>query len=141
MLREAKWVVETTKAAMKEAKGDGAAFKAHFRKAHAQRLRQEHGLVVEAVTEEEMTKSRDYSAGTFRLGLEDTMSVARWVGDNLISTGELQEVEDVVARMKAVTAGDIQRVAQRLFVNNELSMAMTGPNDETEGLRKVAASL
>lgn len=98
-------------------------------------------LVDEAVTEEEMTKSRDYSVGTFRLGLEDTMSVARWVGDNLISTGELQEVEDVVARMKAVTADDIQRVAQRLFVNNELSMAMTGPNDETEGLRKVAASL
>src|SRR5262249_39665027 len=50
MLREAKWVVETTKKAMEEAKGDGAAFKAYFRKAHAERLRQDYGLVVEAVT-------------------------------------------------------------------------------------------
>jgi hypothetical protein len=50
MLREAKWVVETTKKAMKEADGDGARFKAYFRRAHADRLRTEHGLVVEPVT-------------------------------------------------------------------------------------------
>ena len=50
MLREAKWVVETTKKAMKEAKGDGGKFKAIFRKAHAERLNNEHGLVVEPVT-------------------------------------------------------------------------------------------
>jgi hypothetical protein len=50
MLREAKWVVETTKAAMKEANGDGSKFKAYFRKAHADRLKNEHGIVVEAIT-------------------------------------------------------------------------------------------
>jgi len=37
MLREAKWVVETTEKAMDDAKGDGAKFKAYFRKAHAER--------------------------------------------------------------------------------------------------------
>src|SRR5205823_13858819 len=41
---------ETTKKAMAESKGDGAAFKAIFRTAHAERLRREHGLVVEPVT-------------------------------------------------------------------------------------------
>jgi hypothetical protein len=66
MLREAKWVVETTKAAMKEAKGDGAAFKAHFRKAHAQRLRQEHGLVVEPVTFDPPVEQDENSALTYR---------------------------------------------------------------------------
>ena len=50
LLREAQWVVETTKKAMDESKGDGAKFKAHFRRAHAQRLQAEHGLVVEPVT-------------------------------------------------------------------------------------------
>ena len=47
MLREAKWVVETTQAAMKEAKNDGAKFKEFFRKAHAAKLKQDHGLVVQ----------------------------------------------------------------------------------------------
>lgn len=49
-LREAKWVVETTKAVMKEANGDGGKFKAAFRKAHAEKLRREFGIVVEAIT-------------------------------------------------------------------------------------------
>jgi hypothetical protein len=50
MLREAKWVVETTRRLMKESSGDGAKFKAMLRSAHAERLRREHGLVVEPVT-------------------------------------------------------------------------------------------
>jgi hypothetical protein len=50
MLRESKWVVETAKKAIEKADGDGAVFKAAFRKAHAERLRSEHGLVVEPVT-------------------------------------------------------------------------------------------
>lgn len=97
-------------------------------------------LVREPVEEEELTKSRDYSVGTFRLGLEDTMSVARWVGENLITTGEVQQVEDVVASLRSVTADDLQRMARRLFVKNELSIALTGPNDETERLKELAAA-
>src|SRR5207253_8977381 len=50
LLREAKWVVETTRQAITASKGDGAAFKAFFRRAHADRLRREHGLAVEPVT-------------------------------------------------------------------------------------------
>src|SRR5262249_29466631 len=50
LLREAKWVVENTKKAMGAAKGDGARFKAYFRKAHADKVRTETGLVVEPVT-------------------------------------------------------------------------------------------
>lgn len=50
MLREAKWVVETTRSAIKEAKGDGGKFKAIFRTAHARKLKEEHGLIVEPVT-------------------------------------------------------------------------------------------
>jgi len=50
MLREAKWVVETTKKAVADAKGDGGKFKAAMRKAHADKLKAETGLVVEPVT-------------------------------------------------------------------------------------------
>jgi hypothetical protein len=50
MLHEARWVVETTKKAMEHAKNDGAKFKTFFRMAHAEKLRNETGLVVEPVT-------------------------------------------------------------------------------------------
>src|SRR3954451_677970 len=50
MLQDAKWVVETARAAIKESKGDGGKFKAMFREAHARRLKDVYGLVVEPVT-------------------------------------------------------------------------------------------
>jgi hypothetical protein len=49
-LHEARWVVETTRRAMKDADGDGARFKAYFRTAHARKVRDEFGLAVEPVT-------------------------------------------------------------------------------------------
>jgi hypothetical protein len=49
MLKEAQWVIATAEKAIVEAKDDGGAFKAIFRKAHADRLRNEHGLVVQPI--------------------------------------------------------------------------------------------
>lgn len=66
LLREARWVIETCKTAMKEAKDDGAKFKAIFRKAHADRLRTEYGLVVEAVTFDPPEPQDESSALTYR---------------------------------------------------------------------------
>jgi len=57
--REAQWVVETTKRAMKEAKGDGAKFKAIFREAHAQKLLNETGLKVDPVTYDYVASSEN----------------------------------------------------------------------------------
>lgn len=65
-LREAKWVVENTRKALKEANGDGGKFKAYFRKAHAQKLKDEFGLVVEPVTFDPAEKQEDKDALTFR---------------------------------------------------------------------------
>ncbi len=51
-LRETKWVVETTRSAIKECKGDGGRFKAIFRTAHARKLKEESGLTVAPVTDD-----------------------------------------------------------------------------------------
>lgn len=50
MLRESRWVVDSATQAVKDSKGDGAAFKAIMRKAHADKLRTDYGLVVQPVT-------------------------------------------------------------------------------------------
>src|SRR5438128_1080009 len=58
-LGEGKWVVETTKRAMKEANGDGARFKAIFREAHAKKLLEETGLKVEPITYDYVASSEN----------------------------------------------------------------------------------
>jgi len=65
MLKEAKWVVDNTYKAMKDSKGDGAEFKAIFRKAHAARLRSEHGVVAEPVTYDPLVEQDPSSALTY----------------------------------------------------------------------------
>jgi hypothetical protein len=66
MLREAKWVVETAKAAIAGSGGDGAKFKTRFRTAHAEKLRRETGLVVEPTTFDPPDPQDDRGALTYR---------------------------------------------------------------------------
>ena len=65
-LRESKWVVETAKTAIKESKGDGAKFKQMFRKAHADQLKAEFGIVVEAITFDPPAAMDEKDALTYR---------------------------------------------------------------------------
>jgi hypothetical protein len=65
MLHEAQWVVETTRRLMKDSAGDGGKFKGLLRIAHADRLRREHGLIVEPATFDPVEPSAD-SALTYR---------------------------------------------------------------------------
>jgi hypothetical protein len=46
-LREARWVVDGVKAALPEMKRSGLSIKAQFRKWHSERLRAEHGMMIE----------------------------------------------------------------------------------------------
>jgi hypothetical protein len=66
MLKEAKWVVETTRAVMKASKGDGAKFKQQFRIAHAEKLKLETGLSVEPQTFDLPDAMGEKDALTFR---------------------------------------------------------------------------
>jgi hypothetical protein len=66
LLQEAQWVVESATKAIDESKGDGAAFKALFRRWHADRLRNEHGLVVEPVTWDPPEALDESSSLTYR---------------------------------------------------------------------------
>jgi hypothetical protein len=66
MLAETRWVVDTAIKAMKEAKKDGARFKAIFRTAHAEKLRHDYGLVVQPVTFEPAVEQDPNSALTYR---------------------------------------------------------------------------
>jgi predicted Zn-dependent peptidase len=94
-------------------------------------------LTSEPVGEEEITKARDFSTGNFRLGLESTMALAQRAGEQLLMTGEIEPIEDVVSAIAAVTPADIQRVAQRLFRPGGFAMAVVGPGGDAARLREI----
>ena len=110
MLHELKWVVETTKKAIAEAKGDGVKFKAHFRKAHAERLKSEHGVVIEPVTfdikvEQDPNSALQYNDPSGR-PLAPKLPPPPIDGPDVTLRGkELQEAAKTDAARNAPTAG------------------------------------
>lgn len=92
-------------------------------------------LVEEPVPEEEMTKARDYAAGSFRLGLEGTMSLGQRAGESLLLLGEIEPIDDVVDGLRSVTAADVQRVASRIFRSDNLALSVVGPQANADDLR------
>jgi predicted Zn-dependent peptidase len=92
-------------------------------------------LVHEPVEEEELRKARDYASGSFRLGLESSMSLGQRAGESLLMLGAIETIEDVVAGYRAVTAADVQRVAARIFRPDNLALAVVGPKMDEDGLR------
>ena len=94
----------------------------------------------EPVPEEEMTRARDYTVGNCRLSLETTMALAHLSGEALLLEGEIEEVDDVVAKLQAVSAADVQRLAQRLFRRDNVALALVGPQAQPDLLEKALAS-
>jgi predicted Zn-dependent peptidase len=94
-------------------------------------------LIDTPVPEDELTKARDYAAGSFRLGLESAMALGQRAGENLLLAGEIEPVEDVVANLMSVTADDVQRVARRLFRDDNLALSVVGPHADADALREL----
>ena len=88
----------------------------------------------EAVSEEEMAKVRDYSVGNFRLGLETSMALGQRAGELLLTMGEIEPIESVVEKLRAVTADDILRVARRIIQGAKPTLAVVGPGADGEDL-------
>ncbi len=97
-------------------------------------------LVQEPAGNDELTKARDYTIGSFRLGLETSMALAQRAGEYLLLMGEIEPVEHVVEMLQAVTAADVQRVAQRLFRPDNFSMSLVGPGANEEELAALLAA-
>jgi predicted Zn-dependent peptidase len=93
-------------------------------------------LTAEPATEEELTRARDYTVGNFRLGLETTMALTRYTGEDLLTLGRIEAVDDVVARLRAVTADDIQELAKLLIAADRLAMSAVGPQASIDVLEK-----
>jgi len=94
-------------------------------------------LTEEPVGADELKKARDYTSGSFRLGLESPMSMAQRNGESLLMMGRIEPVDEVVEQYQSVQPEDIQRVARRIFFSDNLAMAVVGPAMDQDELAAV----
>ncbi|MFC1987813.1 M16 family metallopeptidase [Chloroflexota bacterium] len=86
----------------------------------------------ETIPEAELTKAKELTKGRLLLRMEDTRSVAGWMGGQEILTGQILSVDQVVSIINAITAYEINELAKELIIGDRLRIAVVGPvaNDE-----------
>jgi len=94
-------------------------------------------LLKEKVSEEELTKAKELSKGRLLLRMEDSRSVAGWVGGQEVLNGKILDVEDVVSIIDAVTTEEMCTLAQELLMGEKLRLSVVGPVKSEDNLEKL----
>jgi len=87
---------------------------------------------VSEVSKGELTKAKEFLKGHMVLELEDSRAVAGFFATQELLEKEIDTPEEVVAKINKVTAGEVNDVAKRYFVNSRLNLAAIGnfPNGQ-----------
>jgi predicted Zn-dependent peptidase len=93
-------------------------------------------MAEEPVPAAELEKARAFSKGRFVLGIESPHGTIMYGLRREVLLGEAEEPEAMLAGLDAVTAEDIQRVAQDI-VGKQLKLAVIGPFDDAERFERL----
>ena len=78
-------------------------------------LKEYKEIMEEKVDEAELKKAKEFMKGKIILKLEDSEEYAHLMAKQALLYPEIDDVEELLAKIDAVTADDIQRVAKELF--------------------------
>jgi len=93
----------------------------------------------EVIPSEELARAKDLTKAQLLLSMEDSFSVALWFGSQEILFSEILTCEEAIEEIEAITTADIRRVAQTLFLDEKLNLAVVGPFKSEEGFRELLA--
>jgi predicted Zn-dependent peptidase len=88
---------------------------------------QEMTRLREIIPAEELAKAKELFKGRMILRMEDSRSVAGWLGGQEVLTGKILTVDQVIAIIDAITAEELQRLASDLLDGEKLRLAVVGP--------------
>ncbi|MCK4386710.1 MAG: insulinase family protein [Candidatus Pacebacteria bacterium] len=94
-------------------------------------------LKTDLVSEEELRKVKNCVIGNLYLNLESSDSIAEYFGIQELLKKEILTPQEKVEKIKAITAEDIKRVANKIFKNEKLNLAIIGPVKNKKTLQKI----
>ncbi|HBA36561.1 TPA: hypothetical protein DCZ15_01650 [Candidatus Falkowbacteria bacterium] len=90
----------------------------------------------ELVTAAELKRAKDMLQGKMLLQMEASDNLANWYARQAVLRGRILTPADFLARIKKITAKDLQVTARKIFVNRGLNLALIGAAPE-EKLKKI----
>jgi len=105
-------------------------------------LNQYKAIKNKRVPAQELRKAKDYIKGRAILGMESSDALASFYGNQELFENNILTLEEKLAKIEAVTAEDVQRVARDIFKPEKLNLALIGPfKDKTKFTRILANAL
>ena len=84
----------------------------------------------ELIPEAELTRAKDLLQGRLLLQMEASDNLANWYARQLVQRPNIVTPQDFIEKIKAITAQDLQVIAQKIFVNEGLNLALIGKTNE-----------
>jgi predicted Zn-dependent peptidase len=81
----------------------------------------------EEVGKEELEKVKEYLIGNLNLELESSDSLANFFGGQEILKKKIETAKEIAEKIRRVTARDIKNLANQIFKNQSLNLAVVGP--------------
>jgi predicted Zn-dependent peptidase len=90
----------------------------------------------EAVPADELAKTKAYLSGGLELRMDETRHLASWIGGQEALHDRVLTLDEALARVAAVEAADVQRLAGQLFADDGLRLAVVAPARHLRGLER-----
>ena len=97
-------------------------------------------IASEPVPADELEKARGYAKGRFVLRLESPQGTIQYGLRREVLEGEIEDPDELLRQLDAVTAEDVQRVAKDLFEDKRLYLALVGPFDDPARFEELLAA-
>lgn len=81
----------------------------------------------EPVPEDELERTKTLRKGRLLMGLEDSRSVASWVGSQEATYGFIETPEEMMVHIDAVTSAQVQELANDLLQEQLMNLVLIGP--------------
>jgi predicted Zn-dependent peptidase len=87
-------------------------------------------LINDEVSTEELNKVKECLIGNMKLSLESSDDIANFYGGQELLKREIKDAEHKASEIRKVTATEVRKLAQEIFKNTNLNLALIGPFDE-----------
>ena len=89
------------------------------------------------VSEVELKRAKDLIAGKLFVSMEGSDDYSSWYGQQFISKKEFISPEERLKKIKKVSAADIKKIAQKLFINSSLNLAVIGEVKDEKKIKNI----
>lgn len=87
--------------------------------------------------DEELKKAKEYLKGHMVLDLEDSRSVAGFYAHQELLEDKVENPDEILAQLEAVTTEDVKAVGKEFFVNKGLNLALIGNFEDRQKIEEL----